>query len=409
MFDRAFVEKHRDELTSYRDYYRDELLEDIVPFWAARVPDPEFGGFFSCFDREGVRTKDIKPGWFVGRNIYTFANLCNAIEPCKAWLDLAQGGVQWMFRFGHQGGGRFNSLMARDGSVLDSSRSIFNDAFSIKGYYEYLVALGDRRTDEQLCLATEMTDAMFRNSEDVDLLASEGISPEFRSHPVNFMMLLCAMEGKHLFGTRYRSVLDARLERAMYAFASDEYEAVFENLGPDFRPKPVGRGRLMDPGHALESCWFSMREGMERMDRNYIKRAGDVIDWILKKGWDAQNGGFILLCDAEGGAPEPEHRTENYCGTTVNWDDKVWWAQAEGLNALAMSALLNGSERHFAYFRQLHDFVDASFRDRKNGEWYAILRRDNTVLRSDKGMENKGPYHVTRCVALLYSLLRDVL
>ena len=35
------------------EVYRKELQESVIPFWAERCPDLEYGGFFSCFDREG--------------------------------------------------------------------------------------------------------------------------------------------------------------------------------------------------------------------------------------------------------------------------------------------------------------------------------------------------------------------
>ena len=33
--------------------YRDELLDNVLPFWLEHSQDLEFGGYFSCLDREG--------------------------------------------------------------------------------------------------------------------------------------------------------------------------------------------------------------------------------------------------------------------------------------------------------------------------------------------------------------------
>ena len=33
--------------------YRDELLDNVLPFWLEHSQDIEFGGYFSCLDREG--------------------------------------------------------------------------------------------------------------------------------------------------------------------------------------------------------------------------------------------------------------------------------------------------------------------------------------------------------------------
>ena len=33
--------------------YRDELLDNVLPFWLEHSQDGEYGGYFSCLDREG--------------------------------------------------------------------------------------------------------------------------------------------------------------------------------------------------------------------------------------------------------------------------------------------------------------------------------------------------------------------
>ena len=405
----AFLQNHRKEIETYAAYYRQELLDDLIPFWQNRVYDRECGGFFSCFDREGKRLKDIKSGWFVGRNTYTFANLYNTVERREDWLALAEAGADWLLRYAHQGDYRFNSLMDRRGGVLDGSRSIFNDSFSVKGYLEYLAALGDHRTQAQVTFAREAMDALLHNAQDEALMVSEGMAEGRRIHALHFMMLLCAMESEQVFGPRYRRQAQDYAEKIMCGFENDTYQAVFETLDEQYQPVPMGQGRLMDPGHALESCWFLMKAGKMYDQSAYLQRAETVLDWIWEKGWDKANGGLRLLCDVEGGKPREGFETEDYYGTIVHWNDKIWWAQAEGLNALAISAIYNANEMHFQRFGQLHAYVDQHFRDHQMGEWYAALSSDNRVIRTDKGMENKGPYHVVRCAAMLSNLFEQCL
>ena len=33
--------------------YKDELLDNVLPFWLENSQDKEFGGYFTCLDREG--------------------------------------------------------------------------------------------------------------------------------------------------------------------------------------------------------------------------------------------------------------------------------------------------------------------------------------------------------------------
>ena len=33
--------------------YKDELLDNVLPFWLENSQDHEYGGYFTCLDREG--------------------------------------------------------------------------------------------------------------------------------------------------------------------------------------------------------------------------------------------------------------------------------------------------------------------------------------------------------------------
>lgn len=53
-------------------YYEKHILEDVMPFWDRRCIDKEYGGYITCFDREGKMTDDKKYIWFQGRQLYIY-------------------------------------------------------------------------------------------------------------------------------------------------------------------------------------------------------------------------------------------------------------------------------------------------------------------------------------------------
>ena len=55
--------------TALKQQYRNELLQNVVPFWEAHSPDHEFGGFFTCLDREGKVFDTDKFIWLQGRQV----------------------------------------------------------------------------------------------------------------------------------------------------------------------------------------------------------------------------------------------------------------------------------------------------------------------------------------------------
>ena len=47
--------------------YKDELLDNVLPFWLENSQDHEYGGYFTCLDREGRVFDTDKFIWLQGR------------------------------------------------------------------------------------------------------------------------------------------------------------------------------------------------------------------------------------------------------------------------------------------------------------------------------------------------------
>lgn len=403
-----FYLKHEKELICLLKKVKEELLFETVPFWEKRVVDKEYSGYLNCFDRQGNLIDSKKPGWFVGRTMYTFAALYNTIEKREEWLDIARIGRAFMDSSFYAGKGRFQQMMSREGKVINGPVSIFTDHFAVKGLYEYMKACPEEIKLKDKELAEKLSDRLFENVKDPKVLASEGVPSGYQKHAINFMTLLVALESRELFGNKYEKILNNCVEKSLYQFASDAYEAPFEYIGTDGKPKPEGEGRLIDPGHTMEAMWFSMRAGKECGNTEYGKRAMKILDWVIERCYDEEYGGFYQHVDLDG-VLEKRFLVNSYAGIPAAWDDKIWWVQAEGLYALGMSALYHENEKHFTYFMKMYDYIQKYFRDNEYGEWYGILKKDGSVVSDDKGFELKGPYHVPRCLMQLVTLLEEYL
>lgn len=394
--EKSFYETHKNEIKKIGESAKKQLLEDHIPFWEPRVLDREYGGYFNCFDREGKLIKTVKPGWFVGRDMYSFASLYRFIQKKETWLNIAEQGYRYTKGSFYAGNGRFQKLLTREGKILEGTTSIFTDHFAIKGLYEYFKVVPPG--EEELAKVRQLTDQLFQNVKDEQILQKEGIRAGWQKHAVNFMTLLVALESFDLFGNRYEDVLRECVRKSLYEFANSELQAPLEYVKQDGRPELLGEGRLVDAGHAMESLWFAMEAGSLLDEKSWKQRAEEVLDWVIERCYDESYGGFIQHIDVDGKEPEKQFLVTDYEGIPAAWDSKIWWVQAEGLNALFMSALLNENEKHFAYFKKLYEYTELYFRDKKYGEWYSILNRDGGVLCDWKGFELKGPYHITRCL-----------
>src|SRR5512136_1762145 len=69
--------------------YRDGLLGDTVPWWQSRFIDRECGGYLTYRDADGTLLSTDKPVWVLGRIIWMWSRLYNAVEPRPEWLEVA--------------------------------------------------------------------------------------------------------------------------------------------------------------------------------------------------------------------------------------------------------------------------------------------------------------------------------
>ncbi len=122
--------------------------------------------------------------------------------------------------------------------------------------------------------------------------------------------------------------------------------------------------------------------------------ARGLVDHALDWGWDEQYGGFYDKGD---------------CFAVSAYDTtKVWWTEAEGLNALLVMDRKFGrkTDRYARAFRKQWEFIRAHMIDPSHGGWFAETLRDGT-LRGDGAKANpwKANYHTSRAMINVIHLL----
>jgi len=142
-------------------------------------------------------------------------------------------------------------------------------------------------------------------------------------------------------------------------------------------------------GHDIETAYLLV-EAAEALglqdDEKTWEVARKLVDHALRYGWDAAHGGFY----DHGEAGQPASGT-----------DKVWWTQAEGLNALLlMEAHSDQTETKYRQgFLKQWQFIQQHQVDHTQGGWRSSVSRDGTPpafeMKSDQW---KDPYHQGRAL-----------
>jgi N-acylglucosamine 2-epimerase len=382
-------------------FYRKHLLEDVMPFWERRTRDAECGGYLTCFDRAGNSTDTNKYVWFQGRQLYMFSALYNRVERRREWLDLARWGRDFIVAKACAGNGRWNYQLDRQGRVMRGTISIYTDLFVLGGLCEYALASGSRK---DMGLIRETYDAVERNVQDPEFkdLFHGTWNPKFKRHGVYMISLPTAALAEPILGAaRVKPLIDLCLEQILWVFAKDEYQALFESVGRDGSFVDEPEGRLLNPGHALESAWFCMEEARRRGNRSLIERTARIADWMYRHGHDREFGGIMAFTDVGGQQPP---QTDWHRETGMAWRDKTWWVHSEALYALALAAVETQSRVFFRRFLDLHRWCQAHFYDSEYSEWYPELHRDGRPKLTDKGTPWKAAYHLPRALMKIMHL-----
>ena len=93
-----FYTKYKTEIEEIAKNTRKQLLEENIPFWENRILDVEYGGYFNTFNKKGERVDDVKVGWFVGRDMYTFSALYRKIQPQNGLILQNRDMIFWRHR-----------------------------------------------------------------------------------------------------------------------------------------------------------------------------------------------------------------------------------------------------------------------------------------------------------------------
>ena len=107
-----------DDLKQLKEQYKEELLNNVLPFWIQHSQDKECGGYFTCLDQFGKVFDTDKFIWLQGREVWMFSMLYNKLEKKQEWLDCAIQGGEFLKKYGHDGNYNWYFSLNREGKPL---------------------------------------------------------------------------------------------------------------------------------------------------------------------------------------------------------------------------------------------------------------------------------------------------
>ncbi len=391
---------NQERISELKSIYKNELLNHVMPFWEKYSIDNKYGGYLHYLGIKGDIIGDDKAIWLQGRECWVFARLYNEVEERPEWLEYSKSGYDFLRKYGFDDRGKMYFSVTREGKPLRMRRYYFSETFMIIACAEYAKASGDKGA---MAFAKELFKTTcgyyFDPNTEISPSKVDSDTRPMTGHSVPMILIATAQVLRECnnYTDEYDNLIDELAEIIITKFVKPEHKALVETVSPDGSIIDTPEGRLLNPGHAIESSWFLLTEAIYKNNEKLKRTALDILTWSFDTGWDKEYGGLLTFVDLKGLPPEK-----------MEWDMKYWWPHNELLYASLLAYHVTGDKKFEDMFEAAHAYSFDKFSDQKNGEWYGYLHRDGTVAMDVKGTMYKGAFHVPRQLLYTWKLLEKM-
>ena len=376
--------------------YKTELLDSVLPFWLKNSIDKEYGGYFSCLDRDGSVYDTDKFIWLQGREVWLFSMLCNKLGEKQEWLDAAIQGAEFLKKYGHNGDYDFYFSLTREGKPLVEPYNIFSNTFACMAFAQLAKATG---SEEYAEISRRIFKRILERRGNPKGKWSKAVPGTRPMKDFALPMIICnmALEVEDIINDpqQLEKTIDECLHEVLDVFYQPDLGCMLENVSSlDNSRLDCFEGREINPGHNLEALWFMMNLGIRRNDKALVNKCVEISLSVIERGWDKEYGGIFYFLDSKG-APQQK----------LEWDQKLWWVHIESAIAMIKGYQLTGNKKCLEWFEKLDEYMWSRFKDPLHPEWFGYLNRRGEMLLPLKGGKWKGCFHVPRGLFEIWQIL----
>lgn len=381
---------------------RDELINNILPFWNERMTDEIHGGFYgqiNGFDQ--LVPQADKGGILNARILWTFSSAYLQVKN-PVYLEISNRAKTYILNhfFDSEFGGTFWKV-SYDGIPSDKKKQIYSQAFFIYAFTEHFRASAEQSSLE---IAIELFRIVEKNSYDhqyngyfeaysqnwvllEDLRLSEKDENEKKSMNTHLHILEAYT---NLYRVWKDETLAMQLRKLILIFTEKIVNKTTKHLDLFFDEKWNTRSDIVSYGHDIEASWLINEAAHVLADEDLILGVQQICIDIAEAACEGlQPDGSLIY--------EKDNRTNHLD------KDRHWWVQAEAVVGFLNIWKLTENEIWLIKAINCWDYINKYMVDRNNGEWFWSVNNDRLVNRKeDKAGFWKCPYHNSRmCLEIM--------
>ena len=376
--------------------FRQEVAENILPYWMFKAKDPVNNGFYGKVTRKGlIKKKSSRSLVINARILWTFSEAYQIFQKEK-YLITANRAYQYLLSaFKDKKNGGFFWKVDYKGKPVDKTKRIYAQAFCIYSLANYYKASGKKASLQEAKKLFALLEEHAYDSknggyfEDYspnwDLLDELVVGGEELEAEKSMNTHLHIMEAyTALFEVWKNNTLKHRLRELITLFTGTIINRENYHFHLYFDRDFSVKGNHISFGHDIEGSWL-LREASEVLGDE------ELIDTV--KNLSVQMARATLkeaFADSEGLVYEarPDKVIDN---------DIHWWAQAEAVVGFYNAYQVSGDEAFKNAALKSWQFIQNYITDKKYGEWYKKVSKNGEPYTDLLKIGPwKGPYHNSR-------------
>ncbi|MDR2806210.1 MAG: AGE family epimerase/isomerase [Dysgonamonadaceae bacterium] len=379
---------------------REELLQNILPYWMNKTVDNEHGGFYGRIDGcEQLHKQASKGAVLNARILWTFAaayRICQNPQYLEMaerafryivdhFLDKEYGGVYWELDY--------------LGRPVSTRKQMYAQGFAIYGFSEFYRATGRQEAlDEAVELFRllekqandpeqggyiEALDRKWQPVEEMKLSEKDANAPKTMNTHLHILEpytnLLRVWPDPQLLQAQERLI---RLFCKRIVSPETHHLTLF--FDKEWRPQ----SKIVSYGHDVEASWLLYEAAEALGDAETLDQVKPLCIALVTAACEGLQADGSLIYESDGNHSDR---------------DRHWWVQAELVVGAAYAYKLLRDESYLQKSRQAWKYIQNHLLDRENGEWFWSAGPDGRPnRRDDKAGFWKCPYHNARmCMEIL--------
>ncbi len=390
-------------MTNMQAEIKTELIDHLLPFWRG-LRDDSHGGYVGQVDFDLTRHPEADKGCILNSRILWFFSEAYLLLKDDALLGEAQHAYKMLKRMADQQNGGVYWSLHGDGTVADSTKHTYNQAFAIYALAAYFRASKNPYALERAKELFRLIENKCRDAggyleaftanwqpESNEKLSENGV---MATRTMN--TLLHVMEGyTGLYAVWPDPALKARLYEILDIWETKIYNKEKRRQEVFFDHEYNSLIDLHSFGHDIETSWLAEKTLEVLDDPALTVRIRPLLLEMADHTWRT------ALTD---------HGFANECEKGVINQKRIWWVQAEALMGFLNAYEKTGEKRFEDAVKSLWDYIRDMMTDKRpDSEWFWYVKEDGTPGCDEPIVEPwKCPYHNGRmCFEVLCRELKE--